>query len=129
MNEALEVPLDALQSIQGQMAIMHRNHALPVYTLAHLFGQSTHSQLPTDHTVPVLLLSDGRRQIGVLVEQVHSRQEIFVRECHPDIAALPGVSGDSVLGNGEPVLILEASGLIDLAALQAQELGALLEAS
>jgi len=129
VNEALEVPLDALQSIQGQMAIMHRNHALPVYTLAHLFGQSTHSQLPTDHTVPVLLLSDGRRQIGVLVEQVHSRQEIFVRECHPDIAALPGVSGASVLGNGEPVLILEASGLIDLAALQAQELGALLEAS
>ena len=129
ITEAIEVRASALQCIQGQMAVTHRDHALPVYTLAHLFGMDDMFALNHQTVLQVLLVSDGRRQIGLIVDQIHSRQEIFVRDCHPDIAALPGVSGASVLGNGEPVLILEASGLIDLAATRAQDLAALLEAS
>ncbi|MDF1779983.1 MAG: ATP-binding protein [Alcanivoracaceae bacterium] len=129
ISEAIEVPLTSVQSIQGQMAIMHRDHALPVYTLPHLFSQPESDWLAGMQSIPVLLVSDGRRQIGILVSQVNARQEIFVRDCHPDIASLPGVSGASVLGNGDPVLILEASGLIDLAAQQAQGLAALMEVS
>ena len=64
-----------------------------------------------------------------MVDDIQGRQEIFVRDCHPDIAQLPGVAGASILGNGQPVLILDTADLIDLAAQQAQSLDALLEAS
>jgi chemotaxis protein histidine kinase CheA len=128
VTEAIDIEKSQLQSLQGQMVVMHRERALPVYTLDHLFQQDG-GGLPDDAVLQVLVLSDGRRHVGLVVNQILARQEIFVRECHPDIAALPGVAGASILGNGEPVLLLEASGLIELAAAGAQDLARLLEAS
>lgn len=128
VSEAFEVPAERLQNVQGQQVILHREHTLPLYSLSHLLGYIPEQTALQNEHLPVMLVSDGRRQIGILVEQVHARQEIFVRDCHPDIAALPGVSSASILGNGEPVLILEASGLIDIAAQRAEGLARLVEA-
>lgn len=128
LAEIISVQQTELQAIQGQMAILHRGHTLPLYTLSHLFMQSGRTAAQSDH-FPALLISDGHRRIGLMVDEIQGRQEIFVRECHPDIAQLPGVAGASILGNGQPVLILDTTDLIDLAAEHAQSLDALLEAS
>jgi chemotaxis protein histidine kinase CheA len=128
LAEIISVDQTGIQAIQGQMAILHRGHTLPLYTLSHLFRQSGDNSSRPAH-FPVLLISDGHRRIGLIVDEIQGRQEIFVRDCHPDIAQLPGVAGASILGNGQPVLILDTTDLIDLAAQQAQSLDALLEAS
>ena len=128
LAEIISVSATELQAIQGQMAILHRGHTLPLYTLSHLFRERRDGALKPEQC-PVLLISDGRRRIGLMVDDIQGRQEIFVRDCHPDIAQLPGVAGASILGNGQPVLILDTADLIDLAAQQAQSLDALLEAS
>lgn len=128
LAEIISIHHSELQAIQGQMAILHRGHTLPLYTLPHLFMESQQPVKQIDHC-PTLLISDGHRRIGLMVDDIQGRQEIFVRDCHPDIARLPGVAGASILGNGQPVLILDTSELIDLAAQRAQSLDALLEAS
>lgn len=128
LAEIISVDQTRIQAIQGQMGILHRGHTLPLYTLSHLFRESRDGGQKPEHC-PVLLISDGHRRIGLMVDDIQGRQEIFVRDCHPDIAQLPGVSGASILGNGQPVLILDTAELIDLAAQRAQSLDALLEAS
>lgn len=128
LAEIISVSRTEIQAIQGQMAILHRGHTLPLYTLSHLFREAGNGASRAE-LCPVLLISDGHRRIGLMVDDIQGRQEIFVRDCHPDIAQLPGVAGASILGNGQPVLILDTADLIDLAAQQAQSLDALLEAS
>jgi chemotaxis protein histidine kinase CheA len=54
---------------------------------------------------------------------------VFIREVHPDIAKMPGVSGVSILGDGQVVIILDCDALIGLAARNAQSLRSLLKAS
>lgn len=127
LAEVLSVSIDQLQAVQGQVVMLHRGRSLPLYTLPHLFGELTPARALQQ--CPVLLITDGHRRIGVMVDELEGRQEIFVRDCHPDIRRLPGVSGASILGNGQPLLILDAAGLIQLGVERAQSLAALMEVS
>ena len=52
----------------------------------------------------------GFRWIGVV-----RRQELFVRDIHPRIAAIPGIGGAAVLGDGRVVLIVDGGDLFQLA--------------
>lgn len=127
LAEILSVSMDQLQAVQGQVVMLHRGRSLPLYTLPHLFGESATARAVQQ--CPVLLITDGHRRIGLMVDELEGRQEIFVRDYHPDIRRLPGVSGASILGNGQPLLILDAAGLIQLGVERAQSLAALMEAS
>jgi two-component system chemotaxis sensor kinase CheA len=50
-------------------------------------------------------------QLALGVDRVQRCADILLRPLHPAIARLPGVGGVGVLGNGEPVLLLEPDGL------------------
>jgi chemotaxis protein histidine kinase CheA len=75
------------------------------------------------------VICDGSHRIGLIVDAVLGRPEVFIREVHPDIAKMPGVSGVSILGDGQVVIILDCDALIGLAARNAQSLRSLLKAS
>lgn len=53
----------------------------------------------------VIRLSD-RRKLALAVDQVMAQQQIVVRPLCDKLAAIPGFTGATVLGNGEPGLIL-----------------------
>ena len=63
----------------------------------------------------VVVLSDGQRTLGVSVSEFVGRQELFTKDIHPRLAALPGVGGASILGDGRVVLILDGAALYRLA--------------
>jgi two-component system chemotaxis sensor kinase CheA len=58
-----------------------------------------------------VLLKSGGRSFGLLVDRVQRRTDLLLRPMHPALAALPGIGGVGVLGNGEPVVVLEPDGL------------------
>ena len=78
-----------------------------IYPLVHL---ATYLNLPaspvTDKT-PVLLLNSGQRRWGLLVDAVSGRQEIVAKNLGPHLRSVPCVSGATVLGNGQVVLIID----------------------
>ena len=55
------------------------------------------------------------RLLGLAVRQILRFQDLFLKELHPMLAALPAVTGASVLGDGRPVLVLDAQALSGLA--------------
>lgn len=55
---------------------------------------------------PVLVLTQGSYRIGLKVDKVIDRQEMFVRDLHHSLMALPGVGGASILGNGDVVIMI-----------------------
>ncbi|KQZ86485.1 MULTISPECIES: Hpt domain-containing protein [unclassified Pseudomonas] len=74
-----------------------------------LLGQS----LP----LPVLLVQCNERRIAVLVDAMAGTREIVVKSLGPQFAAVQGVSGATILGDGRVVLILDL--LAPIRAMQA----------
>ncbi len=102
----------------GLRTIAHSGVALPVYRLADLLwreeagaggataGRSTRS---------IVVIASGPDMIGLEVDRVRRRQELFLKDLHPLLAGCPAVSGAAMLGNGRIVLLLDGDELIQLA--------------
>ncbi|MDF2447111.1 MAG: cheA [Moraxellaceae bacterium] len=128
VTEILSLPAAALQSVQGQACCLLRGVTLPLYRLARLLGQEE-AAAPAGEALEVVVMSDGVYRIGLIVDRVTGRPEVFIRDIHPDLVRLPGVGGASILGDGRVVIILDCDNLFELAVRQAQSLRSLLRTS
>lgn len=126
--EVVSLPVAALQTVQGQACCLLRGVTLPLYNLAMLLGTDAGSHSNGD-ALEVVIMTDGIYRIGLLVDRILGRPEVFVRDIHPDLARLPGVGGASILGDGRVVIILDCDNLFELALSHAQSLHSLLRAS
>jgi chemotaxis protein histidine kinase CheA len=110
--ELVEVSPDEYQTVKGRTAILLRGHFLPIVRLEEVLGYPPAEKQSHRY---VVVLSDGQRTLGVSVHEFVGRQELFTKDIHPRLAALPGVGGASILGDGRVVLILDAAALYRLA--------------
>lgn len=102
-----------LQTVSGRRALLLRGEFLPIYSLAGLLG---HRVTPLgDGALNLVVLSDGEHRMAVAVDRLVRRQELFVKDIHPRLAAIPGIGGASILGDGGVVLILDGDDLFRLA--------------
>jgi two-component system chemotaxis sensor kinase CheA len=65
----------------------------------------------------IVIVKSGGRSFGLAVGAVQRRTDLLLRPLHPALAALPGIGGVGVLGNGEPVVVLEPDGFAPEAAV------------
>ncbi len=110
--ELIEVNDFDVQTVKGRTAILLRGNFLPIVRLDELLGFEAK---PDDEHRFVVVLSDGQRTLGVSVSEFVGRQELFTKDIHPRLSALPGVGGASILGDGRVVLILDAAAIYRLA--------------
>jgi chemotaxis protein histidine kinase CheA len=108
-----EVMASQIQRVGSQPAILHRNAFLPIYHLGALLGMT--EEPSSLDSFPIVVVSNGHYAIGLAVDRLRRRQELFLKDLHPKLAAFPAIGGASVLGDGQVVLILDADGLIQLA--------------
>ena len=110
--ELVEVDESQYQTVKGRAAILLRGTFLPVVRLEDLLGFPTVNH---DSHRYIVVLSDGQRTLGVSVSEFVGRQELFTKDIHPRLSALPGVGGASILGDGRVVLILDGAAIYRLA--------------
>jgi two-component system, chemotaxis family, sensor kinase CheA len=110
--ELVEVSPEEYQTVKGRTAILLRGNFLPIVRLEEVLGYPPAEKQSHRY---VVVLSDGQRTLGVSVQEFVGRQELFTKDIHPRLAALPGVGGASILGDGRVVLILDAAALYRLA--------------
>lgn len=111
--ESLIVSPGAIQSVNGQQAILHLGTFLPVFRAEALL------QLPSvpdnGGDLSIIVLEHDRQRIGVVVRRILRSHEVLMRETHPRIANLIGISGVATLGNGLVLLVTDPPGLFTLA--------------
>lgn len=111
--EVIETPPESVQSIKGCKAILLRQVFLPIVYLGELLSRNPLTR-EREQDLPVVVLSNGYHRLGLEVDKLYHRQELFIKELNPQLAALPGVGGASILGNGRVVLILDGEDLFTL---------------
>jgi chemotaxis protein histidine kinase CheA len=111
--EVVEIAADDLQSVRGEQAILLRGAFLPLHRLSALLGYPTAAAKRSDGIAVVL--TNGSQTIGLAVDKVLYRQELFIKDIQESVTSIPGVGGASVLGNGRVVLILDGEDLLRIA--------------
>ncbi|HKZ74209.1 MAG TPA: Hpt domain-containing protein [Steroidobacteraceae bacterium] len=71
------------------------------------------SPLPeADLTVPVVLVRAGEHSTGLVADELIGSREIVVKSVGPQISAIRGISGATILGDGRIVVILDIGELV-----------------
>jgi chemosensory pili system protein ChpA (sensor histidine kinase/response regulator) len=71
------------------------------------------SPLPeNDLTIPVVLVRAGEHSTGLIADELVGSREIVVKSVGPQIAAIRGISGATILGDGRIVVILDIGTLL-----------------
>ncbi|MFK7815682.1 MAG: Hpt domain-containing protein [Gammaproteobacteria bacterium] len=85
------------------------------YNLCHLGSllEVCQPQLSgADKMFPVLLVRSGDLRMAIHVEATLGNREIVVKPLAPQLSRLPAVSGATILGDGNVILILDIQGLV-----------------
>jgi two-component system chemotaxis sensor kinase CheA len=106
--ETVELVPDRVTALQGREALLLRDEVLPLVHLRELLA--IEGRAPARR--PVVVLQLGDRRTGLVIDRMEGQQEIVVKSFTPPAGTLPIFSGATVLGDGEPVLILDAGGLV-----------------
>ena len=100
--EIKEKPLASLRE-KGEAEWLH--HRYPFHYLPHLLGEA--EAVPEAHRrYWLLLLRSGSQRVSVQVDELKGNREVVVKNIGAQLARVVGISGATVLGDGEVVLIL-----------------------
>lgn len=103
---------DTILSAQGQTLAILGGPPIPVAVLAEALGlPRPRPQKPPD-TRPLVIVSTGVQQMGFIVDDLFSEQEIVVKSLGPRLKHIRNLSGACILANGRVALILNAMDLL-----------------
>ncbi|PTT79280.1 chemotaxis protein CheA, partial [Pelomonas sp. HMWF004] len=105
---ASEATLDA----RGLGVVELRGQVLPVVSLHTLYAiEGTHASRGS-----IVVLKSGHTRFGVLVDALLGQHQTVIKPLGKLFRSLRGMSGSSILGNGEVALIFDVQALCQLAA-------------
>jgi chemosensory pili system protein ChpA (sensor histidine kinase/response regulator) len=105
VEQVQQVKSDALDKIYAAREVRWQTRHYPFFHLPQLLGDSDHKAELSRYN-PVLLLRSANQFVAVHVDEMLGNQEIVIKNIGAQLARLPGLSGATVLGTGEIVLIL-----------------------
>lgn len=114
--ETIKVRQSKLQKIKKKEAISLRGEIIGVSRLTDLLEGEPVNTDP-DAILSIVILQVGSRVMGIVVDDLSNQQEIVVKPLQKYLTTIPGINGSAILGNGEIILILDPTELIDLASI------------
>ena len=90
-----------------------REQALPVLSLRTLYELD---DTPVPARTSVVVVQSGARRFGVLVDTLLGQHQTVIKPLGRMFRSLRGMSGSSILGNGEVALIFDVHSLCQMAA-------------
>src|SRR5690606_17083386 len=109
---------DSVFSVAGRQMIKVDGKPLPVVSLGHVLQRSI-PETDQYRDPLVVVLSVANQRLGLLIDDVLTEQELAVKSLGRPLQRVPNVAGAALLGNGEPLVILNPAELVK-SAWQAQ---------
>jgi len=135
-EETFAVPLLSVQGVERiraeEMASLREaehpvytwlDEEFPIMSLSQMIGLGPQTPPAEGARVPLLLVRSGEYRAAIQVDSLIGSREVVVKPVGPQLSTLRGISGATITGEGEVVLILDLGVLIRLmAATGAEEL-------
>lgn len=98
-----------VERINGSPVLRLRERLLPIVTLTGVLGQNDNAD--TIDSGFVVVAQVGRQRFGILVDEVFHTEEIVVKPMSSKLRHLPLFAGNTILGDGAVVLIVDPNGI------------------
>lgn len=96
-----------IEQINGAPVLRLRGRLLPIVVMGNLLGLERHAEAEGF----IVVTQIGERQFGILVDSVFHTEEIVVKPMASRLRKLPLFSGNTILGDGAVVLIVDPNGV------------------
>ncbi len=113
ISEIIQVDINDMRSIRGNMAITHRDMVLPIVYLHDILSITARPEEGDRYRV--LVVNSQNKYIGIIVDSLIGREEITIKSLAENLKQVPGIMGASILGNGRVCLIVDIAGLFKMA--------------
>ncbi|MGF7207071.1 chemotaxis protein histidine kinase CheA [Skermanella aerolata] len=116
VREVVEVPSRDLQRVGRRLTLSLRGRFLPVLDLGALLGLRETPSGPLSGNRTVVVADDGDSRIGLIIDRMAVRREVFFKRLHPLIEVNPLIAGAAVVGSGGVMFALDTTALFARAA-------------
>lgn len=106
------------QTLDRHSAVQHRDRTVPIVDLAEVLKLVKKPQDENavrgraDDRRPAVILSSLERRVAFFVDKIHGEEQIFIKTLGLHIGKVQNLSGATLLGSGEMILILDAAELM-----------------
>ncbi|WP_455205930.1 chemotaxis protein CheA [Kaarinaea lacus] len=111
VNEIFHLDLTRTNVVDGQLVVMVRDKALPLFYLRHWLVQGGYG-----HALPreghVVVVSMGVQRIGFVVDTLIGQEEVVIKPLGALLHGMKGLAGATITGDGRISLILDIPGLM-----------------
>ena len=109
--EIIKVKSSEIYSIDGNPIVKLREHALSLVSLENVI-QIPGADRAGHEWYNVVIVSDGINKVGVIVDELLTKEEIVIKSLPSYFAKVQGISGASILADGIVSLILDIHTII-----------------
>ena len=105
IEQVQEYKTKQINELLEKGSITWQNNQYDFFYLSHLLGDTLAQPIQQQYS-PVLLLKNGNQRAAVLVDKLIGNRELVIKNIGPQLSRILGISGATVMGNGQIVLIL-----------------------
>ncbi|MCP3671191.1 MAG: chemotaxis protein CheA [Gammaproteobacteria bacterium] len=110
--EIFNLNLDNTNVVDGQLMVMVRERALPLFYLRKWLVAGNDDYEPEKNTGHVVVVNVGGVQVGLVVDHLVGQEEVVIKPLGSLLQGLDGMAGATITGDGKIALILDVPGLL-----------------
>ena len=103
-----------IETLDGVRVLRLRERLLPLASLAQTLGLPAKAAAAGEDSSYVVLVRVGARVFGLEVDRLFDTEEIVVKPVAPILRSVTAFSGNTILGDGSVVMILDLNGLASM---------------
>ncbi len=103
---------EQMEEVGGAPVFRLRDRLLPLVKLADVLGVAQPGDTPKSGLI--MIAQVGRQTFGVVVDRVHDTEEIVVKPVSQILRNLAVYAGNTILGDGSVIMILDPNGLANM---------------
>ncbi|MBL4574589.1 MAG: chemotaxis protein CheA [Opitutaceae bacterium] len=110
--EILSLDLTNTNLVNGQLVIMIRGKAIPLYFL-NKWLITSYSGTKEGIEQHVVVVSVGHQHVGFVVDELMGQEEVVIKPLGALLTQVPGIAGATITGDGSIALILDVPSMLN----------------
>lgn len=114
IDRIMDISPEEIVEVEASQAILLNGRAIPLRDLATILETPDQQTLMQDK-LHIVVLSKGWDTVAFMVDEVLGEREMVIKPLKPPLVSVRNVTGGTLTGNGEVIMVLDPSSLVDSA--------------
>lgn len=120
VTETIRIEEHEVQAVRGREVYVYRGSVVPLLRLDQAFELERSADSPGSGELFVVIVNLFGKQVGIVVDSLIGEQDVVIKSLGKFIGEVPGISGATILGDGNVAIILDVASLINSVTAAAQ---------